>query len=133
MASSTKITFPPSLDALEQEHLVQVIKDWSIAHGLAVRPPPAVAPNPDGILAINAPVTLFPSPFPKACFEDAKAVQKAYNELYANISRDEKFLEELVHEYAALPTRPVVCTPLTCIGSLQGTISSPTSGMSISR
>ncbi|KAK1835192.1 hypothetical protein QBC39DRAFT_419790 [Podospora conica] len=102
MASPTKNTFPPSLDALEKENLVQVIKDWSIAHGLAVRPPPAVAANdPEGILAINAPVTLFPSPFPKACFDDAKAVQKAYNELYANISRDEKFLEELVHEVAA--------------------------------
>jgi glutathione synthase len=132
MASSTRSTFPPSLDALEQEHLVQVIKDWSIAHGLAVRPPPAVAPSdPEGILAINAPVTLFPSPFPKACFEDAKAVQKAYNELYANISRDEKFLEVLVHEYAALPTRPVVCMSLTRSGLLQGTISSPTSGTSI--
>ena len=93
-------SFPPSLDTLEQENLVQVIKDWSIAHGLAVRPPPAVAGNdPEGILAINAPVTLFPSPFPKACFEEAKAVQKAYNELYANISRDEGFLGELVQEY----------------------------------
>ena len=133
-ASPTKSTFPPSLDALEQEHLVQVIKDWSIAHGLAVRPPPAVVPSdPEGILAINAPVTLFPSPFPKACFEDAKAVQKAYNELYANISRDEKFLEELVHEYAALPTCATVCMSLTRSGLLQGTTSSPTSGTSILR
>ena len=78
---------------------MQVIKDWSIANGLAVRPPPAIAGNdPDGILAINAPVTLFPSPFPKACFAQAKAIQQAYNELYANISRDEEFLSALVQE-----------------------------------
>jgi len=99
MASLPGGPFPPALSALEQENLVQVIKDWSIANGLAVRPPPAIASNdPEGILAINAPVTLFPSPFPKTCFAQAKAIQQAYNELYANISRDEEFLSSLVQE-----------------------------------
>lgn len=101
MASLAGDVFPPPLDAAEQENLVQVIKDWSIANGLAVRVPPAVVEkDPEGILAINAPVTLFPSPFPKACFEQAKAIQCAYNELYANISRDEEFLSGLVQEVA---------------------------------
>jgi glutathione synthase len=99
MAPQPRGSFPPTLDALEQENLVQTIKDWSIANGLAVRPPPAIAgSDPEGILAINAPVTLFPSPFPKACFTQAKAIQQAYNELYANISRDEEFLSALVQE-----------------------------------
>ncbi|KAK1751654.1 hypothetical protein QBC47DRAFT_390655 [Echria macrotheca] len=101
MTSASGDSFPPTLDAREREHLVQVIKDWSIAYGLAVRPPPAVVNNdPDGILAINAPVTLFPSPFPKSCFEEARAIQRAYNELYANISRDEDFLRDIVQEVA---------------------------------
>ncbi|KAK4456188.1 hypothetical protein QBC34DRAFT_389206 [Podospora aff. communis PSN243] len=101
MASLPGGSFPPALDALEQENLVETIKDWSIANGLAVRPPPAIAgSDPEGILAINAPVTLFPSPFPKACFTQAKAIQQAYNELYANISRDEVFLSALVQEVA---------------------------------
>jgi len=43
-------------------------------------------------------VTLFPSPFPKACFEQAKSVQPTYNELYASISRDEAFLKDIVEE-----------------------------------
>jgi len=91
--------FPPALNALERENLVQTVKDWSIAHGLTVRPPPSViAEDAEGILAINAPVTLFPSPFPKGCFTEAKAIQQAYNELYVNISRDEDFLGELVQE-----------------------------------
>ncbi|KAK0646042.1 hypothetical protein B0T16DRAFT_152223 [Cercophora newfieldiana] len=101
MAALPSSMFPPALDTLEQDNLVQAIKDWSIANGLAVRPPPAIAGNdPEGILAINAPVTLFPSPFPKACFVQAKAIQQAYNELYANISRDEGFLNALVQEVA---------------------------------
>lgn len=99
MSSPRGDPFPPTLDALERENLVQVIKDWSIAHGLAVRPPPAVvSDDPEGILAINAPVTLFPSPFPRDCFVEARATQKAYNELYANISRDEEFLSGIVQE-----------------------------------
>lgn len=78
---------------------MQTTKDWTIANGLAVRPPPAVAANDsEGILAMSAPVTLFPSPFPKSCFEEASAIQTQYNELYARISQDEDFLSGLVQE-----------------------------------
>lgn len=82
-------------------HIVALVKDWSIAHGLAVRPPPALIASesdPHGILATSAPVTLFPSPFPSVCFEQANEVQIAYNELYASISRDEEFLKSIVEE-----------------------------------
>ena len=54
--------------------------------------------DPEGALAIHAPVTLFPSRFPRKCFEQATSVQKAYNELYAKISGDEPFLSGLVDE-----------------------------------
>ena len=78
---------------------MQVVKDWTIANGLAVRPPPAIAGNDsEGILAMSAPVTLFPSPFPKSCFDEARAIQTNYNELYARISQDEEFLSGLVQE-----------------------------------
>ncbi|KAK4106562.1 glutathione synthase [Parathielavia hyrcaniae] len=102
MSSLTEASYPPTLDdALERDRLVQTIKDWTIANGLAVRPPPAVAGNDaEGTLAMSAPVTLFPSPFPKTCFEDAQDIQPRYNELYARISRDEEFLSSLVQEVA---------------------------------
>jgi hypothetical protein len=54
--------------------------------------------DPHGVLATTAPVTIFPSPFPRVCFEQAKAVQEAYNELYSSISRDEGFLKGVVEE-----------------------------------
>lgn len=103
MATSTltATSYPPDVDDGERERLVGVIKDWAIANGLAVRPPPSVVAagaDPEGILATNVPVTLFPSPFPKVCFEQAKAVQKSYNELYARVSQDEDFLSSIVKE-----------------------------------
>lgn len=85
----------------EGERLTEVVKDWSLAHGLTVRPPPAVIAaeaDPAGILATAVPVTLFPSPFPRVCFDQGIAVQETYNELYASISQDEAFLAQVVKE-----------------------------------
>ncbi|TID01531.1 Glutathione synthetase [Colletotrichum higginsianum] len=103
MATSTltKEQYPPRLSQAEQDALVQTVKDWTIGNGLSVRPPAnVVSPesDPKGILAVNVPVTLFPSPFPRSCFEQARSVQKTYNELYAAISRDEDFLSAMVNE-----------------------------------
>ncbi|KAL7960799.1 hypothetical protein V8C34DRAFT_275760 [Trichoderma compactum] len=101
MASLTSGAFPPPLKETEKNALVEVVKDWAIANGLAVRSPPTVIPaetDPAGITAVNVPVTLFPSPFPKKCFEQGQAVQQTYNELYAAVSRDEAFLEQTVKE-----------------------------------
>ncbi|KAI3337270.1 glutathione synthetase-like protein [Xylariaceae sp. AK1471] len=93
--------YPPDITASEGARLTEVTKDWALAHGLTVRPPPAVIAaeaDPQGILATAVPVTLFPSPFPKVCFDQGIAVQKAYNELYASISQDEEFLARMVKE-----------------------------------
>lgn len=93
--------YPPEETSDEIKHLVSLIKDWSITHGLAVRPPPSVisaGTDPHGILATTAPVTLFPSPFPRVCFDQARSIQEAYNELYASIAQDEEFLKSIVEE-----------------------------------
>lgn len=103
MASGTLLieSYPPNLTAVESEQLLSTIKDWSIANGLAVRPPVSlvkVEADPHGVLATAAPVTLFPSPFPRVCFEQAKSIQKAYNRLYAAIAQDQEFLCNIVQE-----------------------------------
>ncbi len=93
--------YPPKLSPEQQAHLLFELKDWSIANGLAVRPSPAFVSkdaDPEGVLAVNAPVTLFPSLFPRHCFEDALGIQTAYNELYANIANDEEWLGEIMKE-----------------------------------
>ncbi|KAF2084664.1 glutathione synthetase-like protein [Saccharata proteae CBS 121410] len=101
MAKPIYSTYPPPLSEPEVEFLLSNLKDWSIAHGLAVRPAPSFVPqsqDPSGVLANAAPVTLFPSLFPRHCFEEGLAIQTAYNELYAAIARDEAWLREIVEE-----------------------------------
>lgn len=93
--------YPPTLTRPEEEYLLSNLKDWSIAHGLAVRPVDTYVSkevDPAGALATTAPVTLFPSLFPRSCFEQAKAVSKAYNELYSAIAVDEAWLGEICKE-----------------------------------
>ncbi|KAF2012487.1 glutathione synthetase large chain [Aaosphaeria arxii CBS 175.79] len=101
MAASSLSNYPPELSPDEEQYLLTNLKDWSIAHGLAVRPPPSfvtATQDPSGVLASTAPVTLFPSPFPRNCFEEGLAIQEAYNELYSAIARDEKWLQGIVEE-----------------------------------
>jgi hypothetical protein len=99
MSASVYPDYPPQLTLEQREYLVEHLKDWSIAHGLAVRPSPTLVDDTKGVLATTAPVTLFPSPFPRCCFEEAISIQLAYNELYSAISRDEKWLGKIVKEY----------------------------------
>ena len=99
--ASPQQTYPPEVTAAEAKQLLSTIKDWSIAHGLAVRPPLSLVSaeeDPHGALATTAPVTLFPSPFPRVCFEQGKSIQRAYNYLYASIAQDEEFLRNIVEE-----------------------------------
>jgi glutathione synthetase len=101
MASNTHADYPPELSAEEQNFIFAELKDWSIAHGLAVRPAPSFvqqSQDPSGVLATTAPVTIFPSLFPRKCFEDGLSIQKAYNELYSAIARDEQWLQGIVEE-----------------------------------
>lgn len=94
-------TYPPTVDEGERARLVEVIKDWTVANGLTVRPPVTLISadsDPRGVLATSVPVTLFPSPFPRVCFDQARTVQKAYNDLYARVSQDVEFLSSMVRE-----------------------------------
>ncbi|KAI7610328.1 glutathione synthetase large chain, partial [Hortaea werneckii] len=101
MASSMYPDYPPDLDAEQQKYLLQNVEDWSIAHGLAVRPAAtwvSKQQDPAGALATTAPVTMFPSLFPEGCFDQAKSVAKSYNELYSAIASNESWLKEIVEE-----------------------------------
>ena len=103
MATSIYPNYPQTLTSEELEYIISNIKDWSILNGLAVRPSTSFVSediDPLRSLATTAPVTLFPSLFPRECFEEARAIQIAYNELYACIANDEKWLGEIVKEYA---------------------------------
>ena len=101
MAASIYSQYPPGLSSAQQDYLLSNIKTWSLLNGSVVRPSSAFVSNevdPSGSLAVTAPVTLFPSLFPRKCFEEARNIQGAYNLLYSSISRDEEWLKSIVEE-----------------------------------
>lgn len=103
MTTSVWDTYPPHASEDQLEYLAQTVKDWTIFHGLSVRPNPSFVnedSNPNHVLATNAPVTLYPSPFPRKCFQQAQSLQKVYNDLYAAIASDEEWLGGIMKEYA---------------------------------
>ncbi|KAK6538954.1 hypothetical protein TWF694_010504 [Orbilia ellipsospora] len=90
-------TYPPGLTADQLSYLITSFTDYSLAHGLIVRPAPSlVAQNPNNAIATTAPVTLWPSPFPTSLFTEARAIQTACNLLYACVAHDETWLGDLI-------------------------------------
>lgn len=105
MSSKSFPAYPPGLTKPQKDYLLENLKDWSIANGLAVRPAQSwvtADQDPSGSLAASAPVTLFPSLFPRDCFLQAKAVSTAYNELYSAIASDEAWLKEVIEQCVSL-------------------------------
>ncbi|KAL2865643.1 glutathione synthase [Aspergillus lucknowensis] len=101
MTDSVYDNYPPTLNPAQKDFLVRTVKDWATQNGLMVRPAPTFVSketDPQGVLATNAPVTLFPSPFPKSCFEEAKALQTVYNKLYAAITCSEEWIGKIMED-----------------------------------
>ena len=92
-------SYPPELSTDEEEHLIAELEDWSIAHGLTVRAAVPTRLSRSSSLATTAPVTLYPSLFPRVCFEQAQSVMSAYNELYAAIACSHMWLGETLGKY----------------------------------
>ncbi|KAG0053408.1 hypothetical protein BGZ83_001174 [Gryganskiella cystojenkinii] len=67
--------------------------DFALSHGLVVRPP-AKATSHTGV--VNAPISLFPTPFPVNAFKDAVKIQPLFNQLVHDISQDDAFLKEIM-------------------------------------
>jgi glutathione synthase len=91
--------YPPTLSQAQSAYLGTFVKNWTAQNGLLVRPstsqiPESVSGNSN--LATNAPVSLFPSPFPRRLFRQAQDMQTEYNELYAAVASSEAFLESVM-------------------------------------
>ncbi|KAI1317202.1 hypothetical protein EDD11_008894 [Mortierella claussenii] len=78
--------------------------DFALSHGLVVRPPldhTATATTQAGGV-INAPISLFPTPFPTNAFYDAIKIQPLFNQLVHNISQDDAFLKEIMESLSTV-------------------------------
>lgn len=75
----------PALLQENQDILVEKLLHWSLANGLVMYPPGFVNHS-----ANNAPITLFPTPFPRELFQLAVEVQKTFNKLYVSVITSQK-------------------------------------------
>ena len=77
-----------------EENILPQLNQWALSNGL-------IMADKDNISkATVAPTTVFPTPVPAKVFENAKTLQKTYNQLYAQVSNSDWLMDEtkkLVH------------------------------------
>ncbi|KAK3825225.1 MAG: glutathione synthase [Benniella sp.] len=81
--------------------------DFAFSHSLVVRPPPLASKDSNDAAAaaegvINAPISLFPTPFPVSAFNDAVKIQPLFNQLVHDISQDDVFLKEIMESLSTV-------------------------------
>ncbi|KAL3241226.1 glutathione synthase [Nakaseomyces bracarensis] len=80
----TRPIVPQNVDDNElKEKILPEVYQWALGNGLLMYPPDFKLNT-----ANIAPFTLYPTPISRGSFEEALDVQKGFNELYAEISRD---------------------------------------------
>ena len=89
--------WPPAITDYQRKQLTLLATSYALSHGLLYLPVNS-NPPPAPTSAIHAPLALFPSPFPRHLFGNAQRLQKIYNVLYARITMDEEFLDEVMGE-----------------------------------
>ncbi|KAI9805149.1 MAG: hypothetical protein M1825_000983 [Sarcosagium campestre] len=107
MSTSIFPSFPPNQTSQQANYALSSLRDWCIANGAAIRTPESSkrtsATTGDVKFRVTeAPVTLFPSPFPSTLFQEAQDIQTVYNELYASISSDGAWLKTIVEELSGV-------------------------------
>lgn len=88
-------SWPPSLTADQLKKLTLCATSYALCHGLLYLPPAERQPTVPSA-AIHAPLSLFPSPFPRGLFEQGRRIQRTYNILYSRIAMDEEFLDKIM-------------------------------------
>ncbi|RKP24273.1 glutathione synthase [Syncephalis pseudoplumigaleata] len=83
-------SYPPDLSPSQLDELLDTAVDWGSAHGLVVGAPDAPTQR-----LVHAPFALLPSPFPRGCFEEARALQALFNELMDRVACDDAFLTDI--------------------------------------
>ncbi|KAG7193673.1 uncharacterized protein KQ657_000360 [Scheffersomyces spartinae] len=84
----------PQLSEDQETQLQEKLCHWSLANGLIMYPPQFKSFSSN-----VAPITLYPTPFPKAAFEDAVKVETVFHELYINaIANNKEWLKEILQD-----------------------------------
>jgi hypothetical protein len=93
MSPSSLPAWPPALSSEQHAHLLLLSSTYALSHGFTLLPPNSAHPPTH---AIAAPLSLFPTPFPRTLYELAREIQPIYNALYARIALDWEFLDRVM-------------------------------------
>ncbi|KAG8999655.1 hypothetical protein FRB94_003870 [Tulasnella sp. JGI-2019a] len=100
MADHPLRSWPPTLNERQLEEITKLATTYALAKGFAYLPIQSSDQVPNSDItphsAIHAPFTLFPTPFPRALFERALRIQRAYSVLYSRIALDVPFLDRVM-------------------------------------
>lgn len=96
--ASTLPSWPPKMSKEQVDALSRAAVDYALSHSIAYRPLPLSSTGgpPPHDAAIHAPISLLPSPFPAALYEQSQRLQPLYNDLYARITVDHGFLAKVI-------------------------------------
>ena len=93
MEPSSLPPWPPTLSPEQHDHLLLLSATYALSHGFILLPPNPTHPPTH---TIAAPISLFPTPFPRHLYQLAKDIQPIYNALYARIALDWEFLDRVM-------------------------------------
>ncbi|KAI9300522.1 glutathione synthase [Cunninghamella echinulata] len=94
-------SYPPKISPVELEQLKLEVIDWALSHGLIVRPTFEKQQYFEKNAAvIHAPLSLYPTPFPRAEFYKAKELQVPWNTLIHHMSKDDLLIKEIMENLA---------------------------------
>lgn len=97
MATSLPLAWPPRLTEKQRAVLSLQAVDYAISHSILYRPLPiASSSKPPLDAAIHAPISLFPSPFPRHLYQQGQELQPLYNDLYSRIAVHDAFLKRVI-------------------------------------
>jgi glutathione synthetase len=102
MASQLTYTnYPPPLTRLQASFLITTIQDKAAEIGCLTKVNDKTTGHPT-VFTQPAPITLFPSLFPKTCFDSAQLLQSGFNKLYASIACNVPWLERTLSKIAEI-------------------------------
>ncbi|KAG7835603.1 hypothetical protein KL942_005141 [Ogataea angusta] len=81
----------PDLSGAALDDLLEKLTHYAISNGLVIYPPDFKAYQPS-----VAPVTLYPTPFPRSQFAKGVAISTKFNELYSRVVADKSWLKEVI-------------------------------------
>ena len=95
MSSFDFSQWPPQFTDTQLTALTHHATTFALAHGLAYLPPGSSQP-PSPSSVVHAPISLLPTPVPRALFQKAQRLQSIYNDLYARVATDDDFLDQVM-------------------------------------